>query len=246
MPHGGRPGRFVVTLVHVLPPSRVSCTRPSFVPTQISPFSRGDSAMPKHDAGVLDADVVGGEPARAALPGLVVEREVGGDHLPALAAVGACGARAGCRCRSCCCRAARCAAARPTRSGTSRLRRAGRSTAAARPPRCGTAAGPPRSARRCRRPSPSPTPSTRPASSWSDRASPSRSRRRRPSATSRARCRRRRRSRWPARLLRRAAVRRLVLLVAEHVVGDLVVHGDVVDLRVERGAGGTTSGRGSA
>ncbi len=45
-PHAGRFGRFFVTFVHVFPPSRVSCTSPSFVPTQINPFSLGDSAMP--------------------------------------------------------------------------------------------------------------------------------------------------------------------------------------------------------
>src|ERR671930_1942714 len=45
VPHGGRFGIFAVTFAHVLPPSRVSCTRPSFVPAQISPFSRGDSAI---------------------------------------------------------------------------------------------------------------------------------------------------------------------------------------------------------
>src|SRR5437899_490778 len=36
---------FLVTLVHDLPPSRVSCTWPSFVPAQISPFSFGDSVI---------------------------------------------------------------------------------------------------------------------------------------------------------------------------------------------------------
>src|SRR5262245_34589506 len=45
MPHGGRFGMFFVTFVHVLPPSRVICTSPSFVPAQINPFSFGDSAM---------------------------------------------------------------------------------------------------------------------------------------------------------------------------------------------------------
>ena len=46
LPHGGRPGRFFVTFVHDLPASRVTCTRPSLVPTQIRPRSLGDSAMP--------------------------------------------------------------------------------------------------------------------------------------------------------------------------------------------------------
>src|ERR671926_339033 len=45
VPHGGRLGMFLVTFVHDLPPSRVSCTWPSLVPAQISPFSRGDSAI---------------------------------------------------------------------------------------------------------------------------------------------------------------------------------------------------------
>src|SRR5215467_13515031 len=45
VPHGGRPGMFFVTFVQFLPPSRVICTRPSFVPAQISPCSRRDSAM---------------------------------------------------------------------------------------------------------------------------------------------------------------------------------------------------------
>src|SRR5512146_158573 len=44
-PHAGAPVKPAVTFVHVLPPSRVSCTRPSFVPTQISPFCTRDSAI---------------------------------------------------------------------------------------------------------------------------------------------------------------------------------------------------------
>src|SRR4051812_47721400 len=47
VPHGGRFGMFFVTLVHVLPPSRVNCTRPSLVPAQISPACFGDSAIAK-------------------------------------------------------------------------------------------------------------------------------------------------------------------------------------------------------
>jgi hypothetical protein len=35
---------FAVTLVQCWPPSRVICTRPSFVPAQITPASLGDSA----------------------------------------------------------------------------------------------------------------------------------------------------------------------------------------------------------
>src|SRR5687768_12905760 len=45
-PHGGRLGMFRLTFVHVFPLSRVTCTSPSFVPTQINPFSIGDSAIP--------------------------------------------------------------------------------------------------------------------------------------------------------------------------------------------------------
>src|SRR6266511_5277962 len=45
VPHDGMPGMPAVTLVHVFPPSRVTCTRPSFVPAQIKPALRGDSAM---------------------------------------------------------------------------------------------------------------------------------------------------------------------------------------------------------
>ena len=162
---------------------------------------------------------------------LVVEREVGPDHLPALAAVA---------------RAMHVLAAdvdrvvvvrrdverRVPHEAVLHAARPARSTAAATPRRCGTAGGPPRSARRCRRPSPSPTRSTRRSSSRSDRASPSRSRRRPPSATSRAGSPRR--ARPCTRRVARPAVRRLVLLVAEHVVRNLVVDRDVVDLRVEQ------------
>src|SRR6266542_1061283 len=45
VPQGGSPGRFAVTLVHVLPASRVIWTRPSLVPAQMSPFSSRDSAI---------------------------------------------------------------------------------------------------------------------------------------------------------------------------------------------------------
>ena len=38
---------FSVTFVHVVPPSRVTCSSPSLVPAQISPSSTGDSAIPK-------------------------------------------------------------------------------------------------------------------------------------------------------------------------------------------------------
>jgi hypothetical protein len=36
-----------VTFVQLLPASRVTCTSPSSLPTQIRPFSRGDSAIAK-------------------------------------------------------------------------------------------------------------------------------------------------------------------------------------------------------
>ena len=36
---------FGVTFVQCAPPSRVTWTRPSFVPAQITPFSGGDSAI---------------------------------------------------------------------------------------------------------------------------------------------------------------------------------------------------------
>src|SRR5689334_15575598 len=45
VPHGGRFGMLAVTLVQRPPPSRVTCTRPSFVPAHTTPFSFGDSAI---------------------------------------------------------------------------------------------------------------------------------------------------------------------------------------------------------
>src|SRR5437762_11111586 len=45
VPHGGRFGMFLVTFVHVLPASRVTCTRPSLVPAQMTPACFGDSAI---------------------------------------------------------------------------------------------------------------------------------------------------------------------------------------------------------
>src|SRR5262249_36398231 len=45
VPHSGKLGIFLVTLVQFLPPSRVNCSRPSLVPAQITPASLGDSAM---------------------------------------------------------------------------------------------------------------------------------------------------------------------------------------------------------
>src|SRR3989441_11669480 len=46
-PHGGSLGMFAVTSVHDVPPSRVTCTRPSFDPAQITPACAGDSASAK-------------------------------------------------------------------------------------------------------------------------------------------------------------------------------------------------------
>src|SRR5690348_12944515 len=43
--HGGSFGMPAVTLTHVAPASRETCTRPSFEPTQITPACTGDSAM---------------------------------------------------------------------------------------------------------------------------------------------------------------------------------------------------------
>src|SRR5207237_10297047 len=45
VPQASMLGMFFVTFVQFLPPSRVICTRPSFVPTQIVPASFGDSAI---------------------------------------------------------------------------------------------------------------------------------------------------------------------------------------------------------
>src|SRR5438876_12031811 len=47
VPHESMFGMFFVRFVHVLPPLRVICTWPSFVPAQIVPASFGDSAMAK-------------------------------------------------------------------------------------------------------------------------------------------------------------------------------------------------------
>ena len=43
--HAGKP--FGVTLLQLAPPSRVTCTSPSSVPTQIMPFATGDSSIEK-------------------------------------------------------------------------------------------------------------------------------------------------------------------------------------------------------
>src|SRR6266851_5713445 len=43
----GIPGMPAATLLQLFPPSRVTCTRPSLVPAQISPGLSGDSAIAK-------------------------------------------------------------------------------------------------------------------------------------------------------------------------------------------------------
>src|SRR2546427_12865482 len=45
--HSGIPLMFGVTFVQLAPPSRVTCTSASSLPTQMSPFSLGDSATAK-------------------------------------------------------------------------------------------------------------------------------------------------------------------------------------------------------
>ena len=45
-PHAGIPGMLAVRFTHVVPSSRVSCSCPSLVPAQMTPFWRGDSAIP--------------------------------------------------------------------------------------------------------------------------------------------------------------------------------------------------------
>src|SRR2546426_12433781 len=47
VPHSGIPLTFGVRFAHWAPPSRVRCTNPSSLPTQMSPSSRGDSATAK-------------------------------------------------------------------------------------------------------------------------------------------------------------------------------------------------------
>src|ERR1051325_1036777 len=47
VPHSGSFGILPVRLIQFLPPSRVTCTRPSLVPAQIRPGSFGDSASAK-------------------------------------------------------------------------------------------------------------------------------------------------------------------------------------------------------
>src|SRR5215208_6344384 len=45
VPQFGAPGRLALTFVQVAPPSRDTCTRPSFVPAQSRLASFGDSAI---------------------------------------------------------------------------------------------------------------------------------------------------------------------------------------------------------
>ena len=68
VPHSGRPGMLAVTFVQLLPPSRVTWTRPSSLPTQIRPFCCGRLGDGEDRAVVLDAGVVAGDrPARPLL-----------------------------------------------------------------------------------------------------------------------------------------------------------------------------------
>ena len=83
---GGRFGG--VTFVHVLPPSRVTCTQPVLVPTQITPALTGEGA-----SAWIDPPARGGPralPVGAAAGcagGAPRAREVGADRVPRLAAV---------------------------------------------------------------------------------------------------------------------------------------------------------------
>ena len=79
---------FAVTFVQLLPPSRVTCTRPSFVPGPDEPLLRARFGDRVDDVAVFDADVVRREAAGDLLVRLVVAREVGTDHVPRAAAVG--------------------------------------------------------------------------------------------------------------------------------------------------------------
>src|SRR5262245_852026 len=47
VPHSGSPLMLEVTFIQLAPPSRVRWTSPSSLPTQMSPFSFGDSAIAK-------------------------------------------------------------------------------------------------------------------------------------------------------------------------------------------------------
>ena len=85
---GARPGMFLTTFVHVLPPSRVTCTLPSSVPTQMTLGSTIDGAIVRivqwNSAAVLSTTIGA---ARRLLLALVVGRQVGADDLPRLAVI---------------------------------------------------------------------------------------------------------------------------------------------------------------
>ena len=85
-PYGGTPGG--VTFFQFEPPSRVSCTSPSSVPTQISPRSSGDPSTYENRVGILGARNVERErTARRLLMVFQVERKVGADRRPMFAAI---------------------------------------------------------------------------------------------------------------------------------------------------------------
>ena len=106
VPHGSMEGMFSVTFVQLFPPSRVSCTRPSFVPAQISPFVIGDSAIANTTSpystpmlsGVRPPEIVCFDLSLSVRSGLITF------HVWPPSVVRA---RTGCRRRRCCDRAAR-------------------------------------------------------------------------------------------------------------------------------------------
>ena len=115
----------------------------------------GDSAIPKTTPAYSTPMLSGVSPPELPMPGLVVERQVRTDHLPALPAVRGAMHVLAAGIDRVADRAGRCEAARPTRSDNARPRQ-GRWIGAATLRRCETAGGSRRSARRCRRPCPSP------------------------------------------------------------------------------------------
>ena len=88
VPQAGRLGMFLVTLVQVFPPSRVTWTRPSFVPAQMQPFSSGDSAMAKTTQPYSTARLSRVSPPDGPSLFGIVGRQVGADQVPAPAGVG--------------------------------------------------------------------------------------------------------------------------------------------------------------
>ena len=187
--------------------------------------------MPKTVPGVLDPDVVPGQAAGQPLPAdSSSQRQVRADDLPALTTI----ARTVHVLRSHVDGVVvmgRDVDRRVPDEPVAHVARGTPCSAPARPRPAGTGAGPPRNGRRCRPPSRIQTPTTTRCSDRPDRAWPIRSLRHPRGATCHAESRSMRR--WPMiRELLGPPVGRLVLLVAEHVVGDLVVDRHVVHLRV--------------